>query len=572
MKRELLSFCLGAIALTAFGAVSVTREGRIKTSDTTKELNAVVRGKTLPNLKSARAAENPEVIVTPPAGKMQKMLGSSMTFYLYYDEIAQDESYGVAYESVFCDDGSVYLKNPISMLDWNTYIKGTVTDEGIEFTFPQLLYSIEEEGYPNVDLMVDVLEYTELEDPYDPSGYIVTFTPSQETRTITFLKDEDGAYVMEGENMLGLTWEDEWQGYGEMQLRLEPFDATPVVVPEGLDYDYSYILADELNGYDSAVLRPIGIAYDGDDAYISGIASGMTGAVVKGTFDRTANTLTIPSDQLMGEYYNHYIFMMTGTGYSYYDEDWECTMISFDISEDPVVFNYNPEENTFRPVVPEGMENVYLIFNFGNTATYPCEYYAVDRIYSQGPLTDTAPIDPEIIGIENISVYDPDYSYSFEFLIYGDNKDGQILRDDCIYYNIYINGELYTFTAEDYPDLAYEGYESLTDIPVFLNAGDYIFSSGNYHGIAFRAQAIETVGVRALYIDGETRGESNIVTVDIQGNPVEGIDGILTDGRVISTEYYDMMGRRVNGSQAGAVTIERSVLDNGRVKVRKVIR
>ncbi|MDE6007134.1 MAG: hypothetical protein K2G67_06235 [Muribaculaceae bacterium] len=572
MKRKLLLFCLSALTLATAGAVTVNREGEIRSRKHQKVLNASVKGSRVSNLKNAIAARTPGVIVTPPAGERQMMLGSSMTFYLYYDEVAQDESYGLAYETVFCEDGTVYLKNPISMLDWNTYIKGEVTEDGIEFTLPQLLYSIEnDEGYPTVDLMVDVLEYTEIENPNDPDDYYVTFIPSEETRVIKFVKEEDGTYMMEGDYMMGLTWGDEWQGYGEMQLYLEPFSATPVVAPAGLDYDYSYILADELNGWDHTVYRPLGLAYDGDDVYISGMASGMSGAVIKGTFDRQANQLTIPSNQFLGEYYNHFIFMMTGDGYSYYDEDWGETMISFDVMDEPIVLNFDPVKNVFKPVVPEGKENVYFIYNFGNTATYPCEYYAVDRIYSQGPLTDCAPIAPEIIGVSDISIIDPDYSLSLEFMIYGDNKEGQILRDDCIYYNIFINGELYTFTSEEYPSIADEGYESLTDIPVFFNAGDDIFASGNYHGIAFHSDDIETMGVRAVYIDGDQRGESDIVTVDREGNPVDGIKAIVDDSAQRMVEYFDMFGNRVDGIQPGVVVIKRSVNKDGSVDVKKVI-
>lgn len=576
MKRTILLICLCAATIVSAGAFTANREGLVKTKESRKEIKAKMAGRVAPGLRelaAAKAAKSPGVIVTPPAGEKQMMLGSSITFYIYYDEVAQDESYGLAYESVFCSDGSVYLKNPISMLDWDTYIKGQVTEDGIEFTFPQLLYSIDEdEDGPAVDLMVDVLEYTEVENPDDPDDYYVTFVPSEETRTIKFTKESDGSYMMEGEYMMGVTWENEWQGYGEMNMILEPFSATPVVAPSGLDYDYSYILVDELNGWGSTILRLIGIARDGNDVYIKGLASGMPDSVFKGTFDPQANTLTIESDQFMGEYYNHYIFLMAGTGYSYYDEDWECDMISFDVTEEPAVFNYDPDKNLYAPVVPEGMENVYLIYNFGNFVTYPCEYYAVDRIYSQGELKDCAPIKPEILGIEDISVYDPNYSYSFEFNIFGDNTDGQILRDDCIYYNIFINGELYTFTAEEYPDLAAAGYDSLTDIPVFLNVGDDIYAYGNYHGIAFKAQNIETIGVRAVYKDGSTRGESPIVTVDTDGNPVDGINAITDDISEGTKEYFDITGRRINGSESGGVIIERRIGTTGKVETRKIIR
>lgn len=574
MKRFLLSLCICAIGFSSFGAMVVDRHGNKKSTAARKELNVKMRGKVAHDLKSRRATKSQEVISTPPAGEKRMMLGSSMTFYVYYDEIAQDESYGTAYESVFCDDGSVYLKNPVSMFEWDTYIKGEVTDEGLEFSFPQPICTLigdvdgEEEI---VDLMVDVLEYTIIENPDNPLDYTITFTPAKDTRTIKFLKEEDGSYMMDGEYMMGLTWNDIWQGYGEMSLRLEPLEATPITVPQGLDYDYSYILADELNGWDHTVLRPLGIAFDGDDVYIKGAASGMPDAVIKGSFDREQNKLYIPSNQFLGIYYNHYIFMMTGEGYEYYDEDWEEDMITFDIMEDPVVLNFDPTEKLFTPEIPEGYEYVYLIFNFGNTIAYPCEYYTIDRIYNQGEITDYAPIVPEFISVNDISEFDPDYSYSFDFMIYGDNDEGQILRDDAIFYNIFINGELYTFTSEEYPELEDEGYESLTEIPVFLNVGSDIFSSGNYHGIALKVKGIETIGVRAVYDDGIHRAESKIITVDTEGNPVGAVEEAEFDSYPVNTQYYDIHGRRVTGMQPNEITILRSVNADGTVTIKKVI-
>lgn len=508
------------------------------------------------------------VITEAPAGKLTTMLGTSQTFYIYYDEISMDETFGIAYEGVFTESGEVYLKNPVSMLDWDTYIKGKVTEEGLQFDFPQLLYrSDDEEG--GFDLYVDVLEYTEVESPDDPDDYNVTFAPSEETRSITFTKMDDGSYMMLDDYMMGVTWEGIWQGYGEMYLSLLPFEATVAEVPEGIDYDYSYLLADELNGWDHTVLRPIGIGEADGVTYIKGISNGMPDAIIYGKFDKEANTLTIPSDQFLGKYYNHYIFMMVGEGYSYYDEYWGEDMISFDITDEPMVLNYDPETNVYRPVIPEGSEFSYIIFNFGNSETYPCEYYAVDRIYSQGEITDYTPIAPEVIAVNNIEMFDPEYSYAFEFNIFGDNEEGQILIDNNIYYNIFVNGELFTFTAEEYPLLEDEGITELTDIPVFLNVGDDIFASGNYHGVAFKRNDIETIGVRTVYIDGDIRAESKTVTVDTNGEPV-GVSEIGTSDAAVS-EIYDLNGRRISGHPGKGVFIKRTILSNGSTRTEKRI-
>ncbi|MDE6510715.1 MAG: hypothetical protein K2L00_01280, partial [Muribaculaceae bacterium] len=513
MRKLLLTLATVLTTVSAFGTMKVPAKNNAAVSPGVPGLNTRTFGALKTPSIAARQGlakvgdDDFGAITEAPEGKTVTMLGSSNSFYIYYEEVEMDETYGIAYEGVWTDNGEVYLKNPVSMLDWDTYIKGTVTEEGLSFDFPQPLYRAGD-GFETYDLYVDVLEYAEVESPFHPDGYYTTFIPAEDTRSILFTKEDDGSYMMEGDYMLGVTCDGLWQGYGEMYLGLLPFDAVPARIPEGIDYDYSYILADEFTGWDHTVLRPIGIGELDGTTYITGLASGMPDAVIYGTFDREKNTLTIPSDQFLGKYYNHYIFMMAGVGRLWYDEIWDDYMYSFDIVDEPLVLNFDPETNVFHPVIPEGEDFSYVIFNFGNVATYPCEYYAIDRIYSQGEITDYAPIAPEVLFVNDIEFMDPDYSYSFEFNIFGDNKEGQILWDTNIYYNIFVNGELCTFTAEEYPSLAEEGIQELTDIPVLLNVGDDIYSGGNYHGVALKRKDIQTIGVRALYIDGEIRGES----------------------------------------------------------------
>ncbi|MDE7347365.1 MAG: hypothetical protein K2N48_11595 [Muribaculaceae bacterium] len=575
MRKFLLTLATVMMTVTAFGAVKAP----VKKNSAVKPGVPGLNTKTFGTLKTPSIAAKSTftraesddfgVITEAPEGKTVTMLGSSNSFYIYYEEVEMDETYGIAYEGVWTDNGEVYLKNPISMLDWDTYIKGTVTDEGIKFDFPQPLYRsvYEDESF---DLYVDVLEYTEIDSPNHPDGYYTTFVPVEDNRSIVFTKEEDGSYMMDSEYMLGVTCNDLWQGYGEMALNLLPFNATPTEIPEGIDYDYSYILADEFMGWDHTVLRPIGIGEKDGVTYITGLASGMPEAVIYGTFDKDNNTLTIPSNQFLGKYYNHYIFMMSGEGEIWYDEYWDQDMYSFDISDDPLVLNFDPETNVFKPVMPEGCDLVFVMFNFGNVATYPCEYYAIDRIYSQGKITDFAPITPDVLFVNDIEFMDPDYSYSFEFNIYGDNSEGQILWDTNIFYNIFINGELFTFTAEEYPSLAEEGIDKLTDIPVLLNVGDDIFSGGNYHGVALKRKDIETLGVRAVYIDGDTRAESETVTVNTLGEPVSVSQNNLPTSS--KTELFDITGRKIKGSATDGVIVKRTTNSDGSIRIEKIIK
>ena len=575
MRKILLTLSGALLSVSAFGAFNapVKSNGSIKPGvpcQKTQKFGKLMTPSIASKATLTRSDDDDfKVITEAPEGKTVTMLGASNSFYIYYEEVEMDETYGIAYEGVWTDSGEVYLKNPISMLDWDTYIKGTVTEEGLQFDFPQPLYRsvYQDETF---DLYVDVLEYAEIEAPNHPDGYYNTFVPAEDTRSIVFTKMEDGSYMMDEEYMLGATCEGTWQGYGEMMLQLTPFDATPEIIPEGIEYDYSYILADEYTGWGHTVKRPMGIGEKDGTTYIIGLASGMPDAVIYGTFDKEKNTLTIPSNQFLGKYYNHYIFMMAGDGTTWYDEDWEMEMYSFGILDEPLVLNYDPETNIFRPVIPEGSEYSYVIFNFGNVETYPCEYYAIDRIYSQGEITDYAPIAPEVICVNDIEIMDPDYSYSIEFNIFGDNKEGQILWEANIYYNIFINGELYTFTSDEYPALADQKINEVTDIPVFLNAGDDIYADGRYHGVALKRKDIKTIGVRSVYIDGDIRAEGEIVTVNTEG---EIVSVAQTNASYPSkTEYFDINGRKIANPAKGSLILKRITSADGNVNVEKLIK
>ncbi len=536
-----------------------------------KSDRAKVFGKLPAESLTARKAPNREaddfnVITNPPAGETLTMCGSSLSFFVDYGEVMQDEWDGLAYEAVVTEDGDFYLKNPMSRLQWDTYIKGKLTDEGVTFEFPQPLYRIEDEEMGVIDLYAEVLEYAEIEIGID--DYVVTFVPAEDTRTITFEKDEDGYYVMLDDYMLGVVnSEGYWQGFGEYQLILKPFKAEKIEVPEGIKYDYTYVLADEIFGWDHTILRPMAIGFDGSDAYLKGISLAMPDAVIKGSFDAETQILSIPTNQFMGQFYNYYIFMMNGDGYEYYDDSWQSNMISINFADEPLRMRYDAETNVYTPINEEDHFAV-MLFNFGNTNVSPCEYYEVNRIYSQGEITDYAPIAPQIDDIYSVSQFDPNYSYCIEFTLFADNNEGQMLMDNNIYYNVFINGELYPLTVEEFPGLANFGIESITDIPASLSDDDDLYASGNFHGIAFRNQDIATIGIRALYIADGVRGESEIVTVEAPGS---GIDKVNEAASVVSEEYFDVAGRRLSGPVAGSVVLRRAVMSDGTVKTSKVV-
>jgi len=518
-------------------------------------------------LKAPSKAEGElNIITVAPEGKAVTMSGHSNSFYVDYGMVNNEVWDGLAYDGVQTDNGEFYLYNPISLIDTKSYIKGTVTETGLSFEFPQAVYSAENEEGNLVNLFVDVLEAKEVDDP--DQGLVNTYVPAENTRTITFTKNEKGQYVMDGDYMMGLISNDIWQGYGEMEMVLTPFDQKPVELPAGLKYDYSYVLADELNGMDQTIYRPLGVARDGEDMYILGLFPELPNSLVKGTFDSANNVLTIPTGQFTGRYANYFIFMMAGDGYEYFDEDWEEEMIDLTVVDKPVVLYFDPEKNVFAPKNEES-HYTHFIFNFGNVEISPCNYVCVSRIFSQGEVKDFAPVNPKIETVADISMDDPTCSYGIEFFIYGDNNEHQMLMDKNIYYNLYINDELYPLTAEEFPMMPiFSDKESMGDIPVAYSDDYDIIAAGPYHAIKFRNKDIRKIGVRTVYIDGETRAESEIVSCEV-GSSVNDIEDASP---VVNEEYFDVTGCRVAGHSEGSVVIKRVTREDGTVHTYKLVR
>ena len=87
------------------------------------------------------------------------------------------------------------------------------------------------------------------------------------------------------------------------------------------------------------------------------------------------------------------------------------------------------------------------------------------------------------------------------------------------------------------------------------------------HGLGIRIQGYDTLGVQSINVyDGEVY-ESEIVTIDITGAGVKGIDA--SEAEVEAVSYYDFSGRKV-ASPTG-LTIKRSVMSDGSVRFSKEV-
>jgi hypothetical protein len=160
--------------------------------------------------------------------------------------------------------------------------------------------------------------------------------------------------------------------------------------------------------------------------------------------------------------------------------------------------------------------------------------------------------------------------YVFDFDVFKISTDGDLLDSSKVFYNVFVDGEPYTF----YSDM-YDVEEDITDIP-FGYSTDYDFY--NYDGttsVELYCDGFDTVGVQTIYRPEEGKEiksdliEININTGEEFTNGVTGVNNIAVDKAVKSEVYYDLTGRRVVNPENG-LFIKKVTFNDNTVKVSKI--
>ncbi len=162
------------------------------------------------------------------------------------------------------------------------------------------------------------------------------------------------------------------------------------------------------------------------------------------------------------------------------------------------------------------------------------------------------------------------YSFRFDIPVITENE--VVLDTNCLYYRIFVDGDLIELTNEDY---ALGQYTSLIDVPFsFDNGGDIYAWGRNNREVGIYTDGVTTVGVQSVYkYDGLTT-VSDVVTLNVRTGEISttvGVDSVSDErNNVIKTEYFDINGMPITHPVKG-IYIERQLLDNGEIKTVKKI-
>jgi hypothetical protein len=145
--------------------------------------------------------------------------------------------------------------------------------------------------------------------------------------------------------------------------------------------------------------------------------------------------------------------------------------------------------------------------------------------------------------------------------------DGYKLNENKLYYNIILDGQVYTFEPETYIGFT----DAMTDIPYKFedNINFDIYMSNGRHTVYLYTTEFATVGVQSIYTAGDEVNRSDVASVTMPVNP-SGVNEIATGVQIVGTRYYDLAGRELTTVPESGLFLQRVDYSDGHSLTIKV--
>lgn len=475
---------------------------------------------------ATRAADDFELITEVPEGRVETYTVSGIAYYNSLFGVAASSFVGNIGEVVFCDDNTVYIKNPISQFATGTYLKGTI--EGDEITIPthQPIYQENYEG-EIYNYYIERVVYKE-----DESGawYYIDDASSEikfALRNDTLVMDEDP----DGDVLLGFCDDlGDWMGYGDYATVYAPMTDKPVDAPADLaleDWTVRY----------AGDGHKVKVGFSGSDVYVGGLSEMMPDAWIKGTVD--GGKVVIPSGQYLGPLadYNCHVYLLTAGTKVVWDDYYERYVTDY-YTTDQIELTYDADAKT---MTADSENDSTMFINSGKERVYYLEEISAPEFRYYTPVKGAAkPATPEF---SYFMAYDESYGMGyFDVLVPKFDVDGNMLDTDKLHYNIFVDDELFTFYPDEYTYLT----EEMTDVPYDFTDDYDILIDGAVKEIYYYFTGFEKIGVRSTYTSEDgVATDSDIAWYYVNGEPTGIGTAAAEGGDVKSVTYTDLSGRRI---------------------------
>jgi hypothetical protein len=482
--------------------------------------------------------ESDEVIKDQPAGTLHSnQCYDSETYYSSSGYPILMSSNGLIREWVEGDDGNIYIHNPFSRAVTDSWLKGTVQNDTVTFK-PQAIYQVEGESGIITYYAANVVK----------GDYSIS--ANTEKTDVQFLL-KDGNLTQIGDDVLGLVdTYGSWDGYADFHISLTAVDGEITTVPDGVDMtDYVIRFHSSPTVEDGAVVK---VGFDGNDVYITGFDKTTGNNALKGTIEGDQLLIDNPFFlNLDEEYSNSFIFALSAVQKEVEDY-WKGVVYDYTPAQ-AFHFKFDDNDDSFS-------SDSTLIINYGAKLVKPVQVYVTPEF---SPLEYVAG-EPKAPSFYNFNKYEADYGYgSISIVLPKFTVDNYFMNLEDVYYNIYLNDELYTLSPNVYSDMT----EEVTDIPYSYTMSGLVKTGPVNRMFTYYTDRFYKIGVQMHYKFGDEVFSSNLVEYILDEEL--GISSTTGKSSVNRVEYYDLAGRRVS-SPAHGVYVKRIVMADGTVETSKV--
>ncbi|MGI6222523.1 MAG: hypothetical protein ACOYJG_02820 [Prevotella sp.] len=485
-----------------------------------------------------------DIMTETPEGELHA--NQSLEDYGYttvYGNIQMTRYSGKVVDYVIGNNGDFYLHNPFSNIRTDSWLRGTIKNDTISFP-PQKIYKETYNGntyeYYAVYMCFSANDQTWLQVP--------------DSLDLTFVMHDD-TLTQVGNGMIGLVDADNWwYGIGDMLMEITDVTDEIRTLPEGvtsdkyvLKYAYSPTLSDS---------KLMDIAIDGFNCYMGHMDDAMGDGYIWGMF--AGNNLIVMPPQYLGidTTFNNHIYYMASRVETKTNKSGKDYYAYYQANE--LIFNYDESKGQFSC-------DSALVINGGKS------YISFIKAFNQPVMTRyeekaTTPRDPEFIDAMPFD-YDNNYAY-FTVRLPKYGTDNTFMDPEKLYYNIFFDGELYTFEPSLYTSLE----QNMTDIPYNLSNHNFVALDPSARLVDYYDGDVETIGVQLIYKGGNETRKSNIVEIDInEFLETLGLKDVKADHKgIVSINYYDLSGREISQPSHG-LYLKKITYQDGSVKTIKSI-
>lgn len=492
-----------------------------------------------------------EPIMDVPEGTLyDNMYASSFAYGLGWGDIYIQNVDGGIGKVVEGDDGNLYIYNPISqgyiwfsILPW---IKAEPAGEGKYVVHLPQLYIID------------------VGDPY--YAYCMHYDEDEGMPVVEEEGDieftwENGVLTQLGDKFIGLCDATaDWFYMADQHIVYAPQNDEVTTLPEDM-FVQSYTMTYLSDPSDLTQTKEtvVSVAIDGEDIYMGNLNNNNPDSYIKGHL--ADGKATFPTRQYLGPdaYYNGHIYVLTGE--AYVDaETYSSPVFNYNLN-DEIVFNVDEDARNIVAEWPAAM-----VTNVGpNTLSILNDYVAPGlAAFDEVPAVPATPVFTD----EDVTVNSSAGWTVLHFTIPTVDVDGNKLNENKLYYNIYLDGEVFTFDPEDYIGLS----SAMTNIPYKFedNINFDIYISNGRHTVYLYTTDFEQVGVQSIYTAGDEENRSDIV-YNLNPN-VTGINEMASGARVVDTRYYDLTGRQLPTAPATGIYLKHVTYSDGTSTAVKVVK